>query len=393
MSRTPRTTTWSARPHNRRAANHFLLDAALMIAIVGLAFALTPRLSDAQAALQILRQMFAPQAVASTIPRENVSVPSGRTAIDPTQALIQQLGNGNDPVVRAAAKENLRQMPDAAIAPALFDALTNTDPLIRASVAEILAEKKPVGALDALALTTYDPEPNVRLAAVQALGEIASPLILPRLDQIQIYETDAQIRGAAQQAEKKIYARVAEELKRPEDFVRVIAVAPSNGRIYVATWDGLYVPRGMDWQMQSRLPDLPTALAVSAEDADTLYLGTSGLGVLKSRDSGKTWEQLKQSLPTPERTTVTAIAVSPTYPRVVFVALAAWFDTVEQNETPLGLYMSKDAGETWSLISKWPEDYVTLRLVIDPIAPNYLYGMMETGSWRFPLSKVYCEPC
>jgi len=305
----------------------------------------------------------------------------------------RSVGNDSDPAARTAAQENLRQMPDAAIAPALFDAMTNTDPVIRVRVAEILAQKKPVGALDVLTLTTYDPEPSVRLAAVQALGEIASPLALPRVEQIQVFEMDAQVRRAAQLAEKKIFARVANELGRPQDHVRVIAVAPSNGRTYVATWDGIYAPRGMDWEMQSRFPALPLALAVSSEDADTLYLGTSGLGILKSYDGGNTWEQLDLGLPMAERTTVTAIAVSPTNPRIVFVTLAAWFDTVEENMTPLGLYVSQDAGDTWNLIAKWPADYVTLRMVIDPLAPNYLYGMTETSSWSFPLGKVYCESC
>ncbi|MCA1553013.1 MAG: hypothetical protein LC737_01405, partial [Chloroflexi bacterium] len=68
--------------------------------------------------------------------------------------------------------------------------------------------------------------------------------------------------------------------------------------------------------------------------------------------------------------------------RNVYAALAATVGTSEVHVSALGVYHSTDGGETWRALSDTPQDAATTRLVIDPTAPRYVYGLTEDGAWR-----------
>ena len=82
---------------------------------------------------------------------------------------------------------------------------------------------------------------------------------------------------------------------------------------------------------------------------NTLYAtctarGTSS-GIYRSADAGKTWTQLKQGLPEPERLGRTSLAISPSQPNVLY----AFATDVASGHADalLGVFRTDDGGNTW----------------------------------------------
>ncbi|MBI3329103.1 MAG: hypothetical protein HYZ81_20665 [Nitrospinae bacterium] len=65
----------------------------------------------------------------------------------------------------------------------------------------------------------------------------------------------------------------------------------------------------------------------------TVFVGTTGQGIWRSRDGGETWMRLRPALYA--ETEVRALAAHPTNPKLVYAG------------TEIGLYASADGGETW----------------------------------------------
>ncbi len=71
------------------------------------------------------------------------------------------------------------------------------------------------------------------------------------------------------------------------------------GKLYVGRSDGLWLSTdsGRSWDALTAPGSVPVALAVSPSEPDTLYLATSRQGVHKSKDGGRTWQQISTGLP------------------------------------------------------------------------------------------------
>ncbi|MBI5547053.1 MAG: hypothetical protein HY901_24500 [Deltaproteobacteria bacterium] len=129
-----------------------------------------------------------------------------------------------------------------------------------------------------------------------------------------------------------------------------------------------------------------TAIAVDPSDrtGDTVYIGTMGGGPWKTQDGGKTWSPLatdsQPSLP------VGALALKPRNPAHVFVGLG------EQNGgtsyTGLGILKSTDSGVTWDLVQDPPgttPDKMVIsqthigRIAFDAKAPWRIYAATDRG--------------
>jgi photosystem II stability/assembly factor-like uncharacterized protein len=112
-----------------------------------------------------------------------------------------------------------------------------------------------------------------------------------------------------------------------------------NGRpgILAATNAGLYrtYDPAQGWEKISYGPGLDTrttAISVVAQNPKTIYIGTANSGVLVSRDSGETWQQV-QGVPT--QAPISAIEQDPKRSSYVYVG------------TKQSLYVSHDGGERW----------------------------------------------
>ena len=98
--------------------------------------------------------------------------------------------------------------------------------------------------------------------------------------------------------------------------------------------------------------------------------GGPGSGLYKSTDSGETWEQMKEGLP--EEMGKMAIAVSRSNPEKVYALIES-----DSNKDARGLYVSNDAGKTWSQVTSEPRlvqrAWYYIELFIDPENENTIY--------------------
>jgi len=149
---------------------------------------------------------------------------------------------------------------------------------------------------------------------------------------------------------------------QPTGSIGALAVAPSNPNvIYVGTGEGL------------QRPDLST-----------------GDGMFKSMDGGKTWKYLGL----PDAQQIAAIIVDPKDENRLFVAVLGhpYGPNVER-----GVFRSTDGGATWEKVLYKDENTGAVALAFDPTDPQLLYadlwsarqGPWENGSWQGPGSGLF----
>ena len=150
--------------------------------------------------------------------------------------------------------------------------------------------------------------------------------------------------------------------------------------------------------------DQPTgsigALAIAPSNPDTIYVGSgeglqrpdlsTGDGIYKSTDGGKTWRHL--GLRNAQQ--IGAILVHPRDPNLVYVAaLGHPYGANEER----GVFRSADGGETWQKVLYKDENTGAIALAFDPSNPKVIYtdlwsarqGPWENGSWQGPGSGLY----
>ncbi|MCL4393251.1 MAG: HEAT repeat domain-containing protein [Chloroflexi bacterium] len=263
--------------------------------------------------------------------------------------------------------------------PQLIGALKDTDPGVRVSAAQELGWRRADGATSALLEATYDPNVQVQEEAATALGEIGSISALPRLRALQVVQGNSDVQLAAIEGEDQVTERIAAELQVPRSDVQAVAVAP-NGAAYAAMSDDLYILDQGTWRRVHRLPALPVGLALGP-DGQLIYLSTPASGLYRSKDGGKTWEHAAFGAATATQLTVTAAVVNPSDSHEIYVAIA----TIGPSGGPadsLGIAASHDGGNTWTAMAESPKGAITKQLVMDPAAPDYLYGQTDGGAYR-----------
>jgi photosystem II stability/assembly factor-like uncharacterized protein len=133
-----------------------------------------------------------------------------------------------------------------------------------------------------------------------------------------------------------------------------------------------------------------SALAVDPRDARIIYRGAAGGGVWKSTNGGTTWDALTDSL---GNLSIGAIAIAPSKPDTVYVGTgegALGIDGIDG----IGLIVSTDAGETWSLpVSVGGRRFFDLAVhptIADELLAATLNGIQKSTdggkTWRTTLS-------
>lgn len=149
---------------------------------------------------------------------------------------------------------------------------------------------------------------------------------------------------------------------QPTGSIGAIAVAPSNPQIvYVGSGEGL------------QRPDLST-----------------GDGIYKSTNGGKTWEHLGLR----DAQQIGAIIVDPRDANRLFVAaLGHPYGANEER----GVFRSTDGGTTWQKVLYKDENTGAIALAFDPVNPQIIYadlwaarqGPWENGAWQGKESGLY----
>ncbi|MDQ6717240.1 MAG: glycoside hydrolase, partial [Gemmatimonadota bacterium] len=177
----------------------------------------------------------------------------------------------------------------------------------------------------------------------------------------------------------------------------VFYIGVNNGGVwkttdYGRTWFPIF-----DDQATSSIGDI----VVAPSDPNVIYVGTgeglqrpdlsTGDGVYKSTDAGKTWRHLPGLRDAQQ---LGGLAVDPHNPNRVFVA--ALGHPYGPNEER-GVYRSMDGGETWQRVLYKDENTGAIQVTLDPNNPDVVYadlwagrqGPWENATWDGPLSGLY----
>ncbi|SHI91427.1 WD40/YVTN/BNR-like repeat-containing protein [Aquimarina spongiae] len=119
------------------------------------------------------------------------------------------------------------------------------------------------------------------------------------------------------------------------------------------------------------------AISVSKSDPNVIYVGggektlrgnvSSGYGVWKSVDAGKTW--IQSGLPKSRH--IPRIAIHPTNPDIVYAGVLGNIYKPTQDR---GVYKSTDGGKTWNKVLFANADAGAVDLTLDPNNPRILYA-------------------
>jgi photosystem II stability/assembly factor-like uncharacterized protein len=176
----------------------------------------------------------------------------------------------------------------------------------------------------------------------------------------------------------------------------VFYIGVNNGGVWKTT------DYGHTWQ--PIFDDQPTgsigALAVAPSNPEVIYVGSgeglqrpdlsTGDGIYKSTDGGKTWRHLGLR----DAQQIGAILVDPKNPNLVYVAaLGHPYGANEER----GVFRSTDGGENWQKILYKDIDTGAIALVFDPSNSKIIYadlwsarqGPWENGAWQGPGSGLY----
>lgn len=163
-----------------------------------------------------------------------------------------------------------------------------------------------------------------------------------------------------------------------------VAQGDSN-RIYVGTDDGNFQVTengGTDWE--NRNQGLPnrwiTAIAVHPTDKDTVYVSLSGFRdldyqphLLRSRDAGKTWQDVSNNLP---EVPVNDVIVDPSNPNRLFLA------------SDFGVFFSRNEGLSWELLGRDMPQVLVLDIDLHIESKTLVAASFGRGMYRLDLSTI-----
>jgi photosystem II stability/assembly factor-like uncharacterized protein len=193
---------------------------------------------------------------------------------------------------------------------------------------------------------------------------------------------------------------------QPSGSIGSIAVADSNPSVvYVASGEGLARPdlstgdgvykstdAGKTWTHLEGLRDGQQIgqIAIDPKDADRVYVAVTGhpygpnaeRGLFRTTDGGKTW---KKVLYIDDKTGASEVQIDPQNPKIVFAGM--W----QRQEGPWengawsgpngGLFRSTDGGDTWKKVTGGglPDGIVQVNLTISPNNSKRIYGEFATA--------------
>ncbi|MCI0698748.1 T9SS type A sorting domain-containing protein [candidate division KSB1 bacterium] len=117
-----------------------------------------------------------------------------------------------------------------------------------------------------------------------------------------------------------------------------------------------------------------TAIAVAPNNPNVIYAGTDDSHIWVTADLGKTWVEISAMLP---HRWVTRVAVDPTDAAIAY----ATFSGLKWYSPQSHVFRTADMGKTWEDISNNLPDAPVNVIVVDPIYPNMLYVGADVGAF------------
>ena len=119
-----------------------------------------------------------------------------------------------------------------------------------------------------------------------------------------------------------------------------------------------------------------TCITTHPNNAQIIFAGAASGGLWKSVNNGQTWEALFQN---EKVSSVGAVAIDPQHPDIIYVGTGEGNPRNSQT-SGYGLYKSYDGGKTWSCIGL-EETRTIHRIIIDPNNPSTLYVGATGLAW------------
>ena len=116
------------------------------------------------------------------------------------------------------------------------------------------------------------------------------------------------------------------------------------------------------------------ASAGIAEDPMTYYMGGTGGGIWKTTDAGITWKNISDGYF--QTGTVGAIGIAPSDPNVIYVGMGEHAVRGVMTSSGDGMYKSTDAGKTWSHIGL-PKSMHISDVIVDPRDPDVVFVSVQ----------------
>lgn len=145
------------------------------------------------------------------------------------------------------------------------------------------------------------------------------------------------------------------------------------------TWENMGLEKTQHISRIIIHPSNPDIVYVAAQGA--LFEGNAERGIYKSVDGGKTW---KNTLFVNNLTGAAELSMDANYPEIMYAAM--WEHQRKPNIVisggeGSGLYKSIDAGETWFKIHKGlPEEKGKMAIAVSPANSNKVYALIESDS-------------
>lgn len=126
---------------------------------------------------------------------------------------------------------------------------------------------------------------------------------------------------------------------------------------------------GLEWRLIGPFRGGRTVAAAGVPgDHRTFYFGSVGGGIWKTTDAGTTWRPIFDGQPV---ASIGALAVAPSNPNVIYAGTGE-SDWRSDLSTGGGIYKSTDAGKTWKLVGLQDSKHIG-RIVVHPKNPDIAY--------------------
>ena len=132
-------------------------------------------------------------------------------------------------------------------------------------------------------------------------------------------------------------------------------------------------------------------VGISPHDPQLIFAGTSpvqdptesetypGARILRSRDGGRSWQEVGEGFPSGIHTSVHDFAFDPVDPNVVYMTTSSHEIGLPRTSTTVGIYKSMDGGLTWTSANNGLANLNVDVIMASPTTSGLLYAGTESG--------------